>query len=708
MSQFNCQFWCKPHNKASVTCGDCGDFVFDNIAFLCKLCSERQHLKHQDHELVPLKEYIKMHKSLTKSTIEEKKLQESCKSILLVDDCETLCVKDVKALSESLHMTHDMPVNVLSIFGNTGDGKSHTLNHVFFAGQEVFATSSSQKPGTIGMWVAYDASSNTLVIDTEGLLGVSSNLNRRTRLLLKILALSDVALYRTRAERLHNDMFVFLKDASNVYCEHFSSELEGVLEKHSIDEPVSKLGPKVVVIHETQFTDTLDSSNEMVLTDDQKSLGSMSNSRPSLHRAEEEITSRFLALGEYPKAYSKIRYIGVKSGKQPTDFDMIREAVLEEVGSSSIRNSKSLAVIMETLQVLNSKFSNSISPRPLSTFSDQFFRCPTLCLTCGDQCKLSVSHDGKHSPSSTYCRYQHLHKNRVYICGKCYHNGDRSEVMSKSYEDSDSLWSGYAKMAWSGYVIECDKCGVIYRSRQYWYGNKPPELDSVRTEIVHVWPGEESRPDNTGRYILDQIYSVSETIGQYSAGPTQTVTDWINDQIAPPYWVPNHLITNCWTCKKDFIPLAQKHHCRACGNGFCSDCSCQSKPVPWRGWGYDAVRVCGKCFASTDEELTEEYLAADITAWKVSECIKTAASVVKSVVEVPASMVTDSVRPDYWVPDVDIIECYQCKSPITQDKHHCRGCGQGFCSDCTSSKRQVPDRGWTYPVRVCDTCSLTL
>ena len=28
---------------------------------------------------------------------------------------------------------------------------------------------------------------------------------------------------------------------------------------------------------------------------------------------------------------------------------------------------------------------------------------------------------------------------------------------------------------------------------------------------------------------------------------------------------------------------------------------------------------------------------------------------VKSVVDVPASMVTDSVRPDYWVPDVDII-----------------------------------------------------
>ena len=25
--------------------------------------------------------------------------------------------------------------------------------------------------------------------------------------------------------------------------------------------------------------------------------------------------------------------------------------------------------------------------------------------------------------------------------------------------------------------------------------------------------------------------------------------------------------------------------------------------MPWRGWGYDAVRVCGKCFASTGEWL---------------------------------------------------------------------------------------------------------
>lgn len=39
------------------------------------------------------------------------------------------------------------------------------------------------------------------------------------------------------------------------------------------------------------------------------------------------------------------------------------------------------------------------------------------------------------------------------------------------------------------YTINCPYCGEIYRSRQYWYGNKSPEDTVVRTEITHVWPG---------------------------------------------------------------------------------------------------------------------------------------------------------------------------------------------------------------------------
>ena len=37
------------------------------------------------------------------------------------------------------------------------------------------------------------------------------------------------------------------------------------------------------------------------------------------------------------------------------------------------------------------------------------------------------------------------------------------------------------------YVIECKHCGVIFRSRQHWYGNPEPEQKAVKTENKHVW-----------------------------------------------------------------------------------------------------------------------------------------------------------------------------------------------------------------------------
>ena len=62
-------------------------------------------------------------------------------------------------------------------------------------------------------------------------------------------------------------------------------------------------------------------------------------------------------------------------------------------------------------------------------------------------------------------------------------------VVPKVAEARDNTWLGLAKYAWSGYVLECAQCGIIYRSRQYWYGNEDPVDTVVRTEIRHVWPG---------------------------------------------------------------------------------------------------------------------------------------------------------------------------------------------------------------------------
>lgn len=91
---------------------------------------------------------------------------------------------------------------------------------------QVFHTSAHQSSCTIGIWSAFSSQHRAIFIDSEGLLGLSSNENQRTRLLLKVLAISDIVIYRTRAERLHNDLFTFLHNASDAYWKYFTPELK--------------------------------------------------------------------------------------------------------------------------------------------------------------------------------------------------------------------------------------------------------------------------------------------------------------------------------------------------------------------------------------------------------------------------------------------------------------------------------------------------
>ena len=72
-----------------------------------------------------------------------------------------------------------------------------------------------------------------------------------------MLAISDVVIYRTKADRLHNDMFSFLADASKSYVSHFKEELKSATQRLKLDLPCSALGPAVVVFHETTHTDIL-------------------------------------------------------------------------------------------------------------------------------------------------------------------------------------------------------------------------------------------------------------------------------------------------------------------------------------------------------------------------------------------------------------------------------------------------------------------
>ncbi|XP_067682837.1 zinc finger FYVE domain-containing protein 1-like isoform X2 [Haliotis asinina] len=612
-----------------------------------------------------------------------------CQSFELANDQEELQVTSEEDFIEKLGCKKDAMVKIISIFGNTGDGKSYTLNHTFFGGKEVFQTSPEQESCTVGVWAAHDPVNNTLVIDTEGLLGVTSNQNQRTRLLLKILAISDIVIYRTRAERLHVDMLNFLSDASKAYLKHFSAELRAATQRYNLS--VSNIGPAVIIFHETLHTDVL-----------------------QLRGGKEGITPEDLIRGKFKKsectidAFSSLHYVGTRTVSPPTDFKPLQKAVKDLLANNTVRTARRPAVVFQSLKCLNEKFSGDIDKPVPNTFPDQYFTCTAKCKACGSRCMRSMNHDVDEFQHQTeenkHCQYQHQYGNKIYLCKKCMHaKGQRKVVVPKTSSSGDNTWVGLGKYIWSGYVLECPNCGIIYRSRQYWYGNQDVEA-IVLAEVAHIWPESNLGLDgthNAARKVLDSLNYVADTIGSVSAKPTKYLAEWTADQIAPAYWVPNSKILACAKCGQEFTHNDQKHHCRGCGQGFCDVCSSYKRPVPERGWGMEPVRVCKDCLQGETKEGE-----APVTARKVGEVVTSTLGAVASAIDYPIGMLKDSARPAYWIPDEDITQCYVCSTEFNYKvaKHHCRACGQGVCGTCSPTKLPVPSRGWDYPVRVCLKC----
>jgi len=652
-------------------------------------------------------------------------------SLLLIDNNEKLMVDSDVEFMNKLRCDPRSSAKVISIFGNTGDGKSHTLNHTFFNGADVFDTSPSQKSCTVGVWAAYDRNNNAIILDTEGLLGVSENANQRMRLLLKILALSDIVIYRTRAERLHCDMFTFLGDASEAYIKYFTKDLEVVQLKAKMKgAPLCNLGPGIIIFQETHYTVPLGQDD-----------GDTSGKSP-----EDILRENFSNIGRNPSAFSSISYVGTQTKSHPTSFSTLLKEVQNHLRNSSVRSSRSVSVIFNALVHLNQKFGDDVSGILPSCFPDEYFTCSSRCLSCGIRCESSMSHEQEDKPhlASHRCKYKAQYGNRVYICKGCHENGVESIVHPKISAAQDSPLMGLAKYAWSGYVLECPECGIIYRSRKYWYGNQDPVENTVRTEIKHVWPGTllQCNNQNAARQLLDGVNTLASSITEVTAKPTKAVTNWVTDQVAPSYWTPNYLIYECTSCEHEFDEYEKKHHCRSCGLGFCHSCAQHYIPVPERGWGEVPVRVCNACFeksglqdfagvdpdkidmgdllealdddddnletgdllaVKTSQHIPVQHQPAEVTTRKVTEKVQSTISYLTST---PLEYLVDSARPDYWVPNHEILNCHNCKKTFSNgaSKHHCRSCGQGFCNDCSKHRQPVPSRGWEYPVRICDVC----
>ncbi|XP_030381281.1 zinc finger FYVE domain-containing protein 1-like [Scaptodrosophila lebanonensis] len=657
------------------------------------------------------------------------------RSFLFMDANENLQIATPELFCKKLTCNSEDKIKVISIFGNTGDGKSHTMNHVFFSGEPVFHTSTDQSSCTIGVYAAMQHDQGVLCLDTEGLLGTTAKSNKRMRMLLKILAISDIVIYRTRAPRLHSDMFEFLGTASKAFCLHFTQALQTMGNGNT-------LGPAVIIFHETQHTKPLEST--------------------VAESAEDKLRNNFALLNLETNAFSSLRYVGIQTpADKQTNFSKINDVLRLEIENTAVRSPRKPAVVFQAMKLLNQKFAGDIIEKAINPFPEQYFTCPVHCESCSRRCQRSMGHmsDGESHFNTHPCNYQHQYENKEYLCKKCYNNGKETVVSIRAQSQTDSALSGLAKYMWKGDVIECPYCGEIYRARQYWYGNKSPEASVVRVQVVHVWKGGNAvvrGNAHSAQLMLDGVHYLSEAITNISAPSAKALSGWIADKVAPSYWRCNNEIILCHACKRNFEKTGMpKHHCRGCGEGFCHTCSQHRAPVPARGW-LQPVRVCNDCYQQLrrKSDITPGSKPTndegDVLVRKYGETIYNTISTVAAVaIEYPKEILKDTARPFYWVPDAESPCCFICKdvfgnaeelalaqhagrlsvedniklrsnpqppfagrttnsetkAPGECKRHHCRSCGQAVCSDCSKTRMPVPERGWQMDVRVCDSCA---
>ncbi|XP_047499602.1 1-phosphatidylinositol 3-phosphate 5-kinase-like isoform X5 [Penaeus chinensis] len=79
------------------------------------------------------------------------------------------------------------------------------------------------------------------------------------------------------------------------------------------------------------------------------------------------------------------------------------------------------------------------------------------------------------------------------------------------------------------------------------------------------------------------------------------------------YWLPDSVSRECYECEEKFTTFRRRHHCRVCGQIFCSRC-CNSM-IPGKIIGYTGeLRVCTYCCKVVLSYLQSNNLAADVLA----------------------------------------------------------------------------------------------
>lgn len=92
----------------------------------------------------------------------------------------------------------------------------------------------------------------------------------------------------------------------------------------------------------------------------------------------------------------------------------------------------------------------------------------------------------------------------------------------------------------------------------------------------------------------------------------QNLQDYADTELKQ-YWMPDSVSKECYECCDKFTTFRRRHHCRVCGQIFCSQCCNQQIPGKIFGCTGD-LRVCTYCCKVVLSYLQSSDVGADLTA----------------------------------------------------------------------------------------------
>ncbi len=181
-------------------------------------------------------------------------------------------------------------------------------------------------------------------------------------------------------------------------------------------------------------------------------------------------------------------------------------------------------------------------------------------------------------------------------------------------------------------------------------------------------------------------------------------------------FLPDQALPFCCSCKAAFGAFRWRHHCRACGLLFCSDCtSAQMRLPPAFRQGQSPMRVCLCCAAfgaargSGFGDMEDAGLVSPAIVYRavigVIASLDGGGAAGAPAIGIGGGAAAAALRVDLKASGDVCCEClraFEGKPKLA--RHHCRRCGQAVCEECSPDMRPLPEAGFAEPVRQCTTC----